>query len=278
MLIKTSLISKEFIEEDEKECKGCGLIKKRSEFYINRLMKDGLQSKCKGCMKDQCANKPQYPRSTKDTKCTMCNLTKPAEEFYTDLKRKNGLTTRCKKCIREYELEVKIREKKIPEEKRCLRCGTVKPASEFYKTNSKANGLYSHCKKCIEKYRKTRLAIKDTEATKGTENRDIKRIESWNEAESVFREITETQLVVVAEEKACKNRVAMIIQQSSEVIAPHKRHQACLRQLLEQYLKNIWLRGDSLQKDFRFGTVTRKGRRFSYNLNLELARERLELP
>ncbi len=277
MFTKISLIDKEFIGEDEKKCAKCGLVKQRSEFNKNPNLKDGLQSACKSCMRTYADNRPSFQRTKNNKKCLFCNLIKPASEFYTDRKRKDGLTARCKKCIREYALEVKIREKIIPKEKRCPRCGIVKTASEFWKCKFKANGLYSHCIKCLKLHRKTRLAILNIKDTKGIKDNDLKKVESWNEVDSILREIAETQLTINAEEKACKNRVSMIIKQSSEAIAPYKRHQHRLRYMLESFLKKVWLYGDS-QREFRFGTIKVIRKNIVYNINVALAKERLGLP
>ena len=99
-----------------KECSCCHQIKSVSEFHKCKRNNDGLQLKCKECLR-------KYNRENKGK-----------------IKEKRQASKR------NYDNEGNL----ISNE--CSCCHEVKPASEFSKCKSKADGLQFKCKECLRKY------------------------------------------------------------------------------------------------------------------------------
>ena len=120
-----------------KECSCCHQIKSVSEFHKCKRNNDGLQLKCKECLR-------KYNRENKGK-----------------IKEKREVSKR------NYDNEGNLISKE------CSCCHEVKPASEFSKCKSKADGLQFKCKECLRKYnQKNRDKISERMRKYSQENRD----------------------------------------------------------------------------------------------------------
>lgn len=110
-----------------KKCSGCKTSKSRTQFGINRTLKDGLKADCYDCEKIRQKkyaqqNKQKWHSSTEDRfagnkKCNVCKETKSKVQFGTDSTMKDGVNRTCEDCRKK---QVKERLKTDPVFK--LRC------------------------------------------------------------------------------------------------------------------------------------------------------------
>ena len=120
-----------------KECSCCHQIKSVLEFHKCKKNNDGLQLKCKECLR-------KYNRENKGK-----------------IKEKKKVSKR------NYDNEGNLISKE------CSCCHEVKPASEFSKCKSKADGLQFKCKECLRKYnQKNRDKINERMRKYKQENKD----------------------------------------------------------------------------------------------------------
>ena len=75
-----------------KKCPVCGEIKLIEEYNPHPLTKDGVQTVCKECQRED---------NRKRKRCTKCKKMKYESEFGRDSRKKDGLQSFCKKCDRE---------------------------------------------------------------------------------------------------------------------------------------------------------------------------------
>lgn len=171
-----------------KVCRKCRSEKPAVDFYLNKLVSDGLSTYCRECSQAGMRGSGgggedglPPPRSgarynvetpTKLEKhCKKCNETKPAEEFYHIKSSSDGLASNCKKCavaIANATRKHYHEEPTVPH-KMCKQCGTDKPAEAFYRNRTNADGLFGKCKVCsdqqAEQNRKPRVRHNISEPT-----------------------------------------------------------------------------------------------------------------
>lgn len=97
-IIKNRVVEVYFKHEDNKKlCNVCSTIKDVQDFHKNVKSSDGLQSKCKDCMK-------KYTDTIKNSKiiyeksCSSCNIVKSRDYFILDKTKSDGLCNICKTC------------------------------------------------------------------------------------------------------------------------------------------------------------------------------------
>ena len=150
-----------------KVCPNCNKEKPSYEFRKNKSAKNGLDSRCKSCKKE---NDKEYRQKLasrtsieipKTKKCCKCNIEKPSDNFYICKTMKDGLDARCKSCNRKQKEQLSKRTHiEIPKTKKCSKCNKEKPFNEFSKNKSRLSGLNSECKKCKSKYQSSEKAKK----------------------------------------------------------------------------------------------------------------------
>lgn len=91
-------------------CAGCKETLAQTEFNMERRSKDGLQSRCKNCIKKSRKERvARYIQYRKDYKlnitrkiCSTCDKVKPMSEFQRKKRTFDGREGRCKECKKEY--------------------------------------------------------------------------------------------------------------------------------------------------------------------------------
>ena len=140
-------------------CKSCLKELDDSEFYKHSRCKDGINPRCKKCVK----NKENTKEVTKIEKvCTKCEVLKPMEDFAIAKSKKDGRTSRCKQCTR---ASIDI----IPAGfKRCKKCEEIKSKNSFRKRASSKDGVDTRCISCKSNKRPKgrQKRFKDTEESK----------------------------------------------------------------------------------------------------------------
>lgn len=149
----------------DKMCVGCQRLLPSENYHKNKAAKDGLQSRCKSCIKEytrQYRQKNKRRNSSVVTNnslrnCTGCQTEKPVSEFYRAHSRADGYTTRCRDCTRKENnsrrwsrgdnkprryLEV------VDGRFACRGCDIEKDISEFYKNRAMPHGYDTFCKAC----------------------------------------------------------------------------------------------------------------------------------
>ncbi len=171
-----------------KQCTKCKKLKSKSEFSKNRKNKDGLQCRCRKCIRNFARkhywgnSKPlkRYLRyeerhrtidGVKQKRCSKCEKWKEESKFGKKTSQKDGLKSWCKDCVRANMRERYKKEGKGlkiyyrydechrvvdgVKQKRCRRCKRWKAESEFYKNQQRKDGLGERCKECSYKARKS---------------------------------------------------------------------------------------------------------------------------
>jgi len=144
-----------------KICSSCKEIKSKTEFGKSSGRKDGLNVYCKSCAKEK--SKISLTKTNLKPKlklvnkfCKNCSTDKPIEDFYKNKNSLDGLGTYCKSCdkqIRKNNYDgMKLKEKKVPEEKKCNICNEIKHKSYFYTANTSSDGLNKVCIECCKKF------------------------------------------------------------------------------------------------------------------------------
>ncbi len=83
---------------EPKRCSKCGETKGVDEFYGHPRSKDGLDHRCKPCIKEYQALAPRYDVSVTEKTCGSCGVTKGAAEFNKRRANPSGLDHRCRDC------------------------------------------------------------------------------------------------------------------------------------------------------------------------------------
>lgn len=82
-----------------KVCNTCGSEKPFSEFHKNKKAKDGLQSKCKTCIREYQKTRIFNPKKTGLKICPNCKEEKPMNLFYFNKRKPDGRSSWCIACI-----------------------------------------------------------------------------------------------------------------------------------------------------------------------------------
>jgi hypothetical protein len=130
-----------------KKCNACLEEKELYEFHKSSRMSDGLNNKCKFCLKKKVLKNHDFKEGVK--LCTYCNTEKQYSEFNKDTESKDGYDNRCRECFKNKVLNRNL----IIEDgfKRCCKCEEIKSALDFgFRSHTPDNLNYS-CKSCSTK-------------------------------------------------------------------------------------------------------------------------------
>lgn len=208
-------------EQGQKQCNVCKQWKYENEFSKNKCSKDGLQSACKICQREQIRKSREKNRTTspyiaqalirneqEQKQCSKCKQWKNESEFGKKTDSADGLNTICKSCQHDYDMarseqrKEKYRQIKEQEIKRnrkydseghllkqCSKCKQYKVLNEDnFRKNSQytIDGYAGVCKQCIQLYNKQyNLSLTDDEK----ERRRLKKIEYMRKYREENREM-----------------------------------------------------------------------------------------
>lgn len=141
---------------EEKHCPQCNTTKDRNEFSKDSRKKDGLQSYCKECKKQQLSKKNKNITIPKEKKCKHCKKTKILINFNKTEAGKYGVSNNCKDCISHKNKEKNFSNVNILTIKVCSGCNNTKNVSMFSKDKYNSTGLQSKCKECQNQNHKER--------------------------------------------------------------------------------------------------------------------------
>ena len=143
---------------DKKNCPQCETEKLSSEFWKNTNRKDGLDSVCICCRKEDEQKIINSDKIVEETKiCSKCKETKnTTEDFGKRKKSSDGYKGVCKECDKntyKVRFDKSKNETKIIEEfKKCIICDEIKNTkTSFFKATKNKDGYLSVCKVCSNK-------------------------------------------------------------------------------------------------------------------------------
>ncbi|MBA7656591.1 hypothetical protein ES703_64517 [subsurface metagenome] len=161
------------------------------------------------------------------------------------------------------------------DKKRCSKCGLIRSIDKFPKNKRAPDGLGYHCKDCEEAYNTAYHKLR--RAGKLAVFRVVAGIDSWNQIDSVLRELSEAQYRINTETNLCKQRKKMIEQYTQEITEPLAAHQISLQKMLVDFLKKNREKAKQVTV-CRFGAVCFRRGKVELTLKPALAGKRMEKP
>lgn len=137
--------------------------------------------------------------------------------------------------------------------KQCTKCRIIKSKDKFPKDKRAPDGLNYICKDCRRAYNTTYQKLRRGGKPKVTNIRAA-GIDSWNQIDSVLRELSESQYKINTENALCQERKALIDKYSQEITEPLVAHQIGLQTILIDFLKKNLVEAQRVRK-CRFGSV-----------------------
>jgi len=122
------------------------------------------------------------------------------------------------------------------DEKRCSKCGLIKSKDKFAKKASSPDGLAYICKDCRRAYDTVYHKLQRSGKSRATNTRAA-GIDSWNQIDSVLREMSEVQHKINTESDLREQRKQLIEQYAQEITEPLVAHQIGLQKILTDFLK-----------------------------------------
>lgn len=127
-----------------KQCKTCYNIKDKSNYYLSRCNKEGIDNTCKECRKSR--------RRTRHFE----SINRNEKEYRLAIEKRDSERV-------QFELDVAAKKTRQLTQKSCTKCKTWKNHEEFHKDKNAEQGLQSGCKDCkremIRVYMKKRRRI-----------------------------------------------------------------------------------------------------------------------
>ena len=120
----------------------------------------------------------------------------------------------------------------------------MKPKKEFLR------GRNSNCIECRRLYNRIYK-----QSHKREQGRSEAGIETWDQVDSVIREMAELQYGIQKEYVALEERIAILKRHTAEIIEPDLFHQINLRSILKAFLEKACPPGRAIRRKFDFGIV-----------------------
>lgn len=169
-----------------------------------------------------------------------------------------------------------MKDKRIRDNNRCCNCGVTKTKDNTTKDKRVRNGFQSLCKNCKRAY--DRVYRKLYREGKLGAHKSLAGIDSWNQVDSVLRELSELQYRINTENDLCQQRIDLIKEYSQEITDPYIAHQLGLRSMLDSFFKRNPGKLKTSKREYCFGTIViRRGKRI-LSLEPELAGKKLGKP
>jgi hypothetical protein len=151
-----------------KICQACNERKEARDFYRSSTRKDGLRSRCRGCMSRLDEKRRTWAAVDIPQRCKCCNEVKLACEFNRKKQARTGLQRFCKSCSTLERAHYRNQYKSVyvqRQTKLCTNCGITKQTSEFSVRRSTIDNLYCFCKECAADYEMQRIARRHEKRT-----------------------------------------------------------------------------------------------------------------
>jgi hypothetical protein len=153
--------------------------------------------------------------------------------------------------------------------KYCTQCNKEKPLDDFFKSKCSKDGRSSICKECQKSlYKKPHIAAQNSR----------EGIDSWQQVDSVLREMAESQVVIDKEQAVCDKRIELIKKYSEETIEPYLTHKMALENMLKNFLRAELSGVKTATRKFSFGQIFWSKGKVKISLNTTLAKVRTGKP
>ena len=128
-----------------KRCPKCGETKDRSGFPTCKTRGDGLNSRCKACVKKYQASIAGTTDPGDSKVCTGCKSQLPIDQFYRNAAKRDGRSEYCKTCKTGICKRLQV---DTPPTLICTRCKETKPSDSFYLNQLGKHRRSLECKSC----------------------------------------------------------------------------------------------------------------------------------
>jgi transposase-like protein len=156
--------------------------------------------------------------------------------------------------------------KKI-KEKKCSGCGRIKPKGEFLR------GRNNNCSECRRQYNRLYK-----QSRKGEDARLQAGIETWDQVDSLMREMAESQYRIQKEYALLDKKIAILKKDTDGIIEPDLFHQINLRSMLMMFLKKALPPERAIHRKFDFGTLRFYRGKLNMDLDTDYAEQRMGKP
>jgi hypothetical protein len=260
-------------DEKNKLCIDCKGIKPQACFGRDKNQPDGFKRYCKFCAalrKRRLFDKPKI--QVQEKRCRHCGETKPAEAFCKAGHSADGLGIYCKSCLAAKYADRRVNN--LPKAKRCSGCGLIKASTKFSRHRRSPDGLQSECRECRRIKERIRFMIKAGRIKK----EDVFVISSWDQVESLIREMAETQCSINDAKAEYKKQVELLKQDFTDDILATTQRQIRLQLMIEAFARRNISELQNETRKFRFGVLVCEQRKFRIELDTDLARACLGKP
>jgi hypothetical protein len=158
---------------------------------------------------------------------------------------------------------------KTIKERKCGGCGRMKPKGEFPRKKR-----YGHCIECRRLYNNLYQQRRRNEE-------DVRKqagIETWDQVDSLIREMAESQFRIQKEYALLDNKIATLKKATDEIIETDIIHQINLRSMLTAFLENVCPSKQAMRRKFDFGALRFCRGKLSMDLDTVCAEQRMGKP
>lgn len=141
-------------KQKTKVCNKCGLEKHTSSFYKQSSKRDGLNPRCRDCLKEYKKQLALQNKNSniKEKKCSKCGIIKPLDSFHAQAIGKGGKSAQCKDCTRAYDASRALKNVECNvKELTCSSCLEIKSVENFHRNIHHKYGRDNMCKGCRNK-------------------------------------------------------------------------------------------------------------------------------
>jgi hypothetical protein len=157
-------------------------------------------------------------------------------------------------------------------ERVCSDCGLPKLKSAFRKKDKRC---WECRKRYISAYKQLRRAGQPRQTRYAFAEVGI---ETWEQVESVIREMAESQFRINEEYAGMERRIALLKKNTDVTVEPELIHQINFRSILKAFLKKTCPKGQAITKYCAFGIIKFHRGKLDVELDTTLARMRMDNP
>jgi hypothetical protein len=157
-------------------------------------------------------------------------------------------------------------------ERRCGGCGLMKPKSGFPgRTKSE------HCLDCRRQYNRIYKQLRREGKIQQGHLQSV-GIETWEQVDSVIREMAESQYRIQKEYADLQKRITILKKYTEETVELELFHQTNFRSMLTEFLKKACQPGRAIRRKFVFGSLRFRRGKLEVNLDADYAGQRIGKP
>ncbi len=157
-------------------------------------------------------------------------------------------------------------------ERICVGCRLPKPKGEFIKGSSR-------CRECRRQYHRIYKQLRRQGRPRQFREALLeKEIETWEQVESIIREMAESQFKIQKEYAALEKRIALLKKYTNEMIESMLLHQINFQSMLKAFLKKTCPKGQAVTRRFDFGILRFYRGKLDVDLDAAYAGERMDKP